>query len=124
MYKEIDMKKVDWPEALFDSWMLFEQVHGDLEQMQECLDKIDRVQAQVNAKRATDAVKAAYEASQAMAQLQAVPSVVQQDGSTLDASTDVGNAMEVEQMGAIDSKKRKYEARNDEASEAKKPKST
>ena len=79
-------------------------MHGDLAQLQECLDKIDTVQAQVNAKRAKDAANAAYEASQAAAQS------IQHEPVTMD----------IDQTEATESKKRKHGEQDGETADVKK----
>lgn len=67
VFKGMVSKYFDWPEAIFDAWIAFEHVHGSLENLEECLDKVARAQAGVNAKRAREAQKA-YLAAQATSQ--------------------------------------------------------
>ena len=52
VFKDIAMRNIDWPEAVWDAWLSFEQVYGSVEQMEEALDKIERARNQVNARRA------------------------------------------------------------------------
>lgn len=58
MFKDVVAKYFDWPEAIFDAWIAFEHVHGTVEDLEECMDKVNRAQAGVNAKRAREAQKA------------------------------------------------------------------
>ena len=51
-YKDIASKNIDWPEAIWDAWLTFEQVYGSVEQIDECLDKVEKARNQVTAKRA------------------------------------------------------------------------
>ncbi len=46
------MKNIDWPEAVWEAWSLFEHTYGSVDQVEACLDKIESAQFQVNAKRA------------------------------------------------------------------------
>jgi hypothetical protein len=64
---------LDWPEAIWEEWLLFEHRHGSVQQLEVCLDKIERAQNQVNAQRAQEAEQAAYQAMQVVAEQQ--PSV-------------------------------------------------
>lgn len=46
------MKQLDWPEAVWDAWVAFEHQHGTVEQLESCLDKVERAQYSVNMHRA------------------------------------------------------------------------
>lgn len=46
------MKPMDWPEAIWEAWLAFEHLHGSVDEVDNCLDKIDKAQYQVNMKRA------------------------------------------------------------------------
>ena len=52
VFRDVAPKNLDWPEAVWEAWSAFEQVHGSLEELEDCLDRIERAQKQVNAKRA------------------------------------------------------------------------
>jgi len=52
IFTEIHTKSLDWPEAIWEAWISFENAHGTVEELEECLDKIDRAQYQTNARRA------------------------------------------------------------------------
>lgn len=52
VFRDIVMKNIDWPEAIWDAWLAFEQAYGSAQEMDDCQDKIERARNQVNAKRA------------------------------------------------------------------------
>jgi hypothetical protein len=62
---DIHTKQLDWPEALWEAWVSFEYLHGTLEEIESCLDKIEKAQYQTNARRAKEAAKT-YQASAEM----------------------------------------------------------
>ncbi|KAI0056538.1 hypothetical protein BV25DRAFT_1893853 [Artomyces pyxidatus] len=63
--------KLDWPEAVWEAWIAFEHAHGTVETIQECLDTVQRVRGQVNARRAKEAEQASYQAMQMAMEQQA-----------------------------------------------------
>ncbi|THG99405.1 hypothetical protein EW026_g2934 [Hermanssonia centrifuga] len=71
LFRDVANKNLDWPEALWEAWISFEHVHGSLEQLEDCLDRVERARKHVNMKRAKDAEKAAYQAAQMAAEQQA-----------------------------------------------------
>ncbi|OBZ68772.1 hypothetical protein A0H81_11060 [Grifola frondosa] len=71
VFRDIAMKNLDWPEAIWEAWVTFEQLHGTVEGIDDCLDRIERAQLQVNARRAKEAQKAEYAAMQLIAEQQA-----------------------------------------------------
>ena len=52
VFRDIAMKNLDWPEAVWEAWISFEQLHGSVEQLEDALDRIERAQTQVNNRRA------------------------------------------------------------------------
>lgn len=46
------MKNLDWPEAIWEAWIAFEHLRGSVEDLDACLDKIEKAQYQVNSRRA------------------------------------------------------------------------
>ena len=46
------MKNLDWPEGLWEAWITFEQLHGSVEEYDEALDRIERANVQLTARRA------------------------------------------------------------------------
>lgn len=46
------MKHLDWSEAIWEAWISFEQLYGSVEEIDYCLDKIEKAQYQVNTRRA------------------------------------------------------------------------
>ncbi|CAA7261390.1 unnamed protein product [Cyclocybe aegerita] len=92
VFTDIHAKQLDWPEAIWDAWTSFEHLHGSLEDIEACMDKIEKAQYQTNARRAKDAEKAAYQAMQAAADAQAtalINSIVAVQGVETAASADV-----------------------------------
>ena len=52
LYKDISMKNLDWPEAIWEAWISFENTFGSVQEIDECLDRVERAQTQVNKRRA------------------------------------------------------------------------
>jgi hypothetical protein len=52
VFSDICQKKIDWPETIWDSWVFFENLYGDVENLEECLAKVEKAQVFVNARRA------------------------------------------------------------------------
>lgn len=52
VFRDISNKNLDWPEAIWDAWAQFEEVHGSLEELEDCFDRIERARNYVHAKRA------------------------------------------------------------------------
>ena len=52
VFSDICLKKIDWPETIWDSWIFFENLYGDVESLEECLAKVEKAQMFVNARRA------------------------------------------------------------------------
>ena len=52
VFSDICQKKIDWPETIWDSWIFFENLYGDVESLEECLTKVEKAQVFVNARRA------------------------------------------------------------------------
>lgn len=49
---DIHTKQIDWPEAIWDAWALFEHLHGSVTDIENCLNKIEKAQYQTNIRRA------------------------------------------------------------------------
>ncbi|KAI0036479.1 hypothetical protein K488DRAFT_41187 [Vararia minispora EC-137] len=58
---------MDWPEAIWETWITLQHSHGTLNSLNKCLDSVEWERQKVNAKRA----RAAYEAQQTVQQQQA-----------------------------------------------------
>ncbi|KAI0712607.1 RNA-binding protein Prp24 [Earliella scabrosa] len=71
VFRDIAMKNLDWPEAVWEAWISFEQLHGSVEQLEDALDRIERAQTQVNNRRAKEAERAQIAAAQLIAETQA-----------------------------------------------------
>ncbi|KLO06957.1 hypothetical protein SCHPADRAFT_670625 [Schizopora paradoxa] len=122
VYAEVAGKKVDWPEAIFDAWESFEHLHGSLESLQDCLQKVERAQQQVNTRRAKEAERAAYQAAQVAVETQAATVPVTEAMEIVqetEQSTSV-QAMEVDKFISDATRKRKHD--EDEGSSSKKVK--
>lgn len=52
VFRDVCAKNLDWSEALWEAWVSFEQLHGSVEEFEDCLDRIERAQFQVAARRA------------------------------------------------------------------------
>ncbi|EKM51632.1 uncharacterized protein PHACADRAFT_261883 [Phanerochaete carnosa HHB-10118-sp] len=98
IFRDVGNKNLDWPEVIWNAWIQFEHVHGSVEELEDCLDRVERAREKVNAKRAKDAEKAAYEAMQVAAEQQAagvsvagvlVPDVAPQTQAAEEAPMDV-----------------------------------
>jgi hypothetical protein len=51
VFKDIAPKNLDWPEAIWEAWLSFEHSHGSLNELEDCMDRVKRAQAQVHLKR-------------------------------------------------------------------------
>ncbi|KAH9925562.1 RNA-binding protein Prp24 [Fomitopsis serialis] len=65
VFKDICMKNLDWPEAIWDAWIAFEQVHGSVKSLEEAMDKLSERPL------CPEAEKAEYAAMQLIAEQQA-----------------------------------------------------
>jgi hypothetical protein len=50
VFKDLVYKNLDWPEAIWEAWMSFD-LYGAVQDVDKCLDKIDRARTQLNACR-------------------------------------------------------------------------
>ncbi|CCM02468.1 uncharacterized protein FIBRA_04567 [Fibroporia radiculosa] len=71
VFRDICMKNLDWPEAIWDAWINFEQLFGTVEEIEDCFDRIERANAQVAARRAKEAERADHAAMQLIAEQEA-----------------------------------------------------
>ncbi|KAL4250529.1 hypothetical protein ABKN59_002266 [Abortiporus biennis] len=115
VFKDIVMKNLDWPEAMWEAWISFEHLHGTVQELEEAMDRVERAQYQVNARRAKEAEKAAYQAMQVSAEQQA-PNVpvteapIPSTSSTQIQTQEIPMDIDTPQLGATASKgKRKAE---------------
>lgn len=51
VYRDIAFKNIDWPEAIFDSWLTFEHMYGTVRSIQDCIDRTERAQKIAYARR-------------------------------------------------------------------------
>ncbi|KAJ7075864.1 hypothetical protein B0H15DRAFT_916497 [Mycena belliarum] len=67
-FVDLHLKNLDWPEAIWEAWLAFEHLHGSVQQIEACGDKIEKAQYVVNTRRAKVAEKqAAQYAAESMA---------------------------------------------------------
>ena len=52
VFSDLAYKDLDWPEAIWEAWVSFEHQHGSIEELEACLDKVERAQYQINMRRA------------------------------------------------------------------------
>ncbi|KAG6918338.1 hypothetical protein DXG01_015197 [Tephrocybe rancida] len=71
-FLDIHAKNLDWPEAIWEAWLNFEQIYGSVDGLDQCLEKVEKAQYQVNIRRAKEAEKAGYEAMQAVVETQPI----------------------------------------------------
>ncbi|KAI0669180.1 RNA-binding protein Prp24 [Trametes maxima] len=100
VFRDIAPKHLDWPEAVWDAWVSFEQLYGSVEQIEEALDRVERAQIQVNARRAKEAERAQLAAAQLIAETQA--SAVPVAEAPAPAAAAEPTAMEIDSAVAIE----------------------
>ncbi|KAF9527604.1 hypothetical protein CPB83DRAFT_934295 [Crepidotus variabilis] len=100
LFSEISTKNLDWPEALWDAWISFEQLHGSVETIDEAMDKVEKAQQAVQTKRAKEAKRAAEEYQANMAHT-VVPADVEK--IIMDARDSVGGDVEMAAGGGVKS---------------------
>lgn len=120
IFKDIVTKNIDYPEAIFELWSAFEHLHGSLDQLQDCLDRIERAQDQLNTRRAKEAAKAAYQTSQTAQTTEAANAStleVRQQGHTLqvEGAAAVNPAMDTDEPTRPDSGRKRKSADNEGA---------
>ncbi|TFK90773.1 RNA-binding protein Prp24 [Polyporus arcularius HHB13444] len=107
VFRDVAHKNTDWPEAIWEAWVSFEQLHGSVEQIEDALDRIERARTQVNNRRAKEAQKAQLAAAQVIAEVQASVPV---EAAPVPAQAQGQAAMDVDAGAAAESgSKRKAE---------------
>ncbi|KAI0338891.1 hypothetical protein BDW22DRAFT_1409299 [Trametopsis cervina] len=111
-FRDVASKNLDWPEAIWEAWMAFEQVHGSIDDLEDCHERVQKAQKQVNARRVREAEKAAMATMQLTAEQPAnVPvadsTTPQVTGARASAHGDVD--MDVDQTQTESRSKRKAE---------------
>ena len=96
VFRDVANKNLDWPEAVWEAWISFEQLHGTVDQIEEALDRVERAQAQVNNKRAREAQKAQDAAAQLIAETQAAAIPVQAETAPGPAAMEVDSGVPAE----------------------------
>jgi hypothetical protein len=64
VFQNPQLKFVDWPEAIWEAWLLFENLHGSVQELETAIDKIEKFRGAVNAKRAREAYQAMQQAAE------------------------------------------------------------
>ncbi|KAF8527992.1 hypothetical protein BU17DRAFT_38620 [Hysterangium stoloniferum] len=52
LFEDISPKKIDWPEAIWKQWIEFEQLHGTLDDIESCLEKVEKLSTKAEKQRA------------------------------------------------------------------------
>ncbi|KAF8272792.1 RNA-binding protein Prp24 [Lactarius quietus] len=117
VFTKVAKSPLDWPEMLWEAWLSFEHSHGSAEEVQNALDIVERARTHVEARRAKEAEKAGYQATQVTSLQQAgsVPVELAETAQNIEAPMDIDE----ETKGAAGSMKRKAEEEPTE--ESKKP---
>ncbi|PPR05354.1 hypothetical protein CVT24_007968 [Panaeolus cyanescens] len=92
IFQNVHSKQLDWPEMVWEAWLSFEHVNGSLEDIENCMDKIERAQFQTQKKREREAA-AAYEAMQVVP---AVPQITVPEIQMQATVAEQSNSMEVD----------------------------
>ncbi|KAF8134178.1 hypothetical protein K438DRAFT_1549063, partial [Mycena galopus ATCC 62051] len=45
------VRNLDWPETIWEAWLAFEHLHGSVQQINVCGDKVEKAQYLVNTQR-------------------------------------------------------------------------
>ncbi|KIY44769.1 hypothetical protein FISHEDRAFT_50684 [Fistulina hepatica ATCC 64428] len=61
VFTSVHYKQLDWPEAIWEAWLAFEHLHGSLETIEACIEKVGKAREQTNARRAKQATRAAMQ---------------------------------------------------------------
>ena len=96
VFRDVANKNLDWPKAVWEAWVSFEQLHGTVDQIEEALDRVERAQAQVNNKRAREAQKAQDADAQLIAETQAAALPVQVETAPEPAAMEVDSGASAE----------------------------
>ncbi|KAI0632486.1 RNA-binding protein Prp24 [Trametes polyzona] len=121
VFRDIAAKNLDWSEAVWDAWVSFEQLHGSVDDIEDALDRIERAQTQVNARRAKDAEKAQLAAAQLIAETQATAVPVAEAPVPAKAEPSQGStAMDVDTAAAAPESGSKRKAEDEAVAESSK----
>jgi hypothetical protein len=52
VFSDICLKQLDWPEAVWEAWISFENLYGDITEIEACSEKVLRAQYFNNERRA------------------------------------------------------------------------
>ncbi|KAF8180964.1 hypothetical protein K438DRAFT_1976414 [Mycena galopus ATCC 62051] len=56
-FVDLHLKNLDWPEAIWEAWLAFEHLHGSVQQIDVCGDKVEKAQYVVNTRCAKQAAQ-------------------------------------------------------------------
>ncbi|CAE6419623.1 unnamed protein product [Rhizoctonia solani] len=103
VYKRGASRPLDWPEQVWDNWILFEHIFGDQSSLEAAQEVVDKQRAIVMKKRQREAMKAAEDYAAAN------PIVVAAETEAAEEQPQDENAMDVD-GGVQDNRKRKAES--------------
>ena len=52
IFLDVHKKKLDWPEAVWEAWISLEHLYGSVDDIDSCLEKVEKARVQVNFYRA------------------------------------------------------------------------
>ncbi|KAH9035591.1 hypothetical protein EDB84DRAFT_1485100 [Lactarius hengduanensis] len=108
VFTKVAKSPLEWPEMLWEAWLSFEHSHGSAKEVQNALDIVERARTQVEARRAKEAEKAGYQATQATA-LQQSASVPVSELTETAQNVETPMDIDEEAKGAASGVKRKAE---------------
>ncbi|KAJ1311024.1 hypothetical protein OPQ81_009530 [Rhizoctonia solani] len=109
VYKRGASRPLDWPEQVWDSWILFEHIFGDQPSIEAAQEVIDKQRAIVMKKRQKEAIKAAEAYVASNPTVTVTEAEVEAENATADDQPQDENEMDVD-GGAQDNRKRKAES--------------
>ncbi|KAI9464990.1 hypothetical protein BJY52DRAFT_1247790 [Lactarius psammicola] len=108
VFTKVAKSPLEWPEMLWEAWLSFEHSHGSAKEVQNALDVVERARTQVEARRAKEAEKAGYQATQVTA-LQQAADVPVSESTGIAQSIEAPMDVDEETKGAAGGMKRKAE---------------
>ncbi|KII83027.1 hypothetical protein PLICRDRAFT_180796 [Plicaturopsis crispa FD-325 SS-3] len=114
VFSDIATRNMDWPEAIWEAWIAFENLYGSVDELEACMDKVEKAQTQVNHRRAKEAEKAQYEAMQLVAEQQAAYAPVTDVAQGSSGATDVSMDVDAPEVGSSGTKRKAEQPAQDE----------
>ncbi|KAF5315056.1 hypothetical protein D9619_007334 [Psilocybe cf. subviscida] len=123
VFTDIHTKNLDWPEVVWEAWTAFEHLHGSVDDIEFCLDKIEGAQYQTNMRRAKEAAAAYVDMQMAVQeQVPAIPTEAPVAHGAPATTTDADVGMQVDepsQQRASSKRKAEEEPESDTHKKAK-----